>query len=656
MFDKDSTGNTRFNPKPARWLDEKLGFKESQDKALLASKAARDEAIASGKFPAGLAKVERVFGEFSEGVRSKVASQPIATAAQFAAGYGVGALAAKGSAFALNAAPKLATSSFVKGSLIGLQGTAAVVYGSQAAVKVTQDVAAGSSVAGAIGGAVVPVVAFALGVGAVPSAKINVDSYRVNTRTSVTNADKSVTIFERGVVSTDGGAVRSVSTRVVVPKSGDARFFSTLRNSKGKVVFKDTGVYSNTENLQYLIKPSQAVNYETTTALSSSRTGKSATSVTEGVYDLYPNTGSNLFKYNTNIGNKDISVEGISKVTSRGRVVTETFTVDPIVKSSTSGINPLARGAYNYVNKKYPFLSSGAAGRDSSSFFPSTTNVVRPASPSYPSAPSVNTVGFDVVSLTPSALRAGVLLPSGVKGSSQITSSVSSPSSPSDGVSSREGSDFVNKIELTAKTQPVAESTTEPVGSSGSRGGSSTQPTVEVVVESKPTVEPVIEPVPSVNTVGLFVPAVVPVVPIIPLLGLSVDKKRVGKSSGFDVFVRKEGKFVKASPFAFSKRDALDLGAFTVSNSPRATFVVRPSSSSSSGRPLGVGVSGSFGRYRGNFYKKGDSFIEKRGKRIKSSGEKAGITMLGIAAIKSGKTKKKGKKKKNDLFDSLRVF
>ena len=103
-------------------------------------------------------------------------------------------------------------------------------------------------------------------------------------------------------------------------------------------------------------------------------------------------------------------------------------------------------------------------------------------------------------------------------------------------------------------------------------------------------------------------------------------------SSGFDVFVRKRGVFSKINKGALTRVGARDLGAFNVSNTPQATFTLRRSSGvigSTSSR-----VRGSFSLFRSNFQQKGGLFIEKRSKRIKSSGEKAGITRLGILANK----------------------
>ena len=88
---------------------------------------------------------------------------------------------------------------------------------------------------------------------------------------------------------------------------------------------------------------------------------------------------------------------------------------------------------------------------------------------------------------------------------------------------------------------------------------------------------------------------------------------------------------------ALSKRDAINFGAFNVGHTSAATFKVMPA-----GRP----ATGSFKKkgFMGDFYKKGNLFIEKRGRRIKSSGELREITYKGIQALKMGKLKIGGKK------------
>lgn len=105
------------------------------------------------------------------------------------------------------------------------------------------------------------------------------------------------------------------------------------------------------------------------------------------------------------------------------------------------------------------------------------------------------------------------------------------------------------------------------------------------------------------------------------------------RSQGFGVFVRERGLFKQVGSSSFSKQGAQDLGAFTVSNTPRATFMLRPSSLPISSAPRAA--RGYFSRVRSKFTKKNDLFIEKKEERISTKGELAGITRLGILANKN---------------------
>ena len=98
----------------------------------------------------------------------------------------------------------------------------------------------------------------------------------------------------------------------------------------------------------------------------------------------------------------------------------------------------------------------------------------------------------------------------------------------------------------------------------------------------------------------------------------------------FSAQVRKAGKWVTVDPgFGFSQSEALNKGLSVVGTSARAsTRIVKASAGSKKKRFYGIGI-------LGNFYKKGNVFIEKRGKRIKSKGELEEITYKGQRAIKS---------------------
>jgi len=108
-----------------------------------------------------------------------------------------------------------------------------------------------------------------------------------------------------------------------------------------------------------------------------------------------------------------------------------------------------------------------------------------------------------------------------------------------------------------------------------------------------------------------------------------------GFKTGFNVLVRREGKFRTVSSNPLSFEQAKQLGASVVGRTASATFKLEKVSTSKLGSFEG----------RGNlsdFYRKGDLFIERRERRIKSSGEKEEITLKGLASLRLGKRNKRG--------------
>jgi hypothetical protein len=113
---------------------------------------------------------------------------------------------------------------------------------------------------------------------------------------------------------------------------------------------------------------------------------------------------------------------------------------------------------------------------------------------------------------------------------------------------------------------------------------------------------------------------------IIPFIKTK-NESPVKKITGFDVLVRKKGKFIRVNTGALSKIEAINLGAVKVGTSASATFKIKNSNLTSSQSFKG----------RGNlqdFYNKDNLFIEKRSRRIKSLGELQEITYKGLQAQK----------------------
>ena len=113
---------------------------------------------------------------------------------------------------------------------------------------------------------------------------------------------------------------------------------------------------------------------------------------------------------------------------------------------------------------------------------------------------------------------------------------------------------------------------------------------------------------------------------IIPVIKVKSSSPTT-KVKGFDVLVKSRGKFKRVNTGALSRVEAINLGAFRVGNSASATFKILPSKLEKSQSFTGKGV-------LADFYSKGDLFIEKRSRRIKSLGELQQITYKGIQAQK----------------------
>ena len=99
---------------------------------------------------------------------------------------------------------------------------------------------------------------------------------------------------------------------------------------------------------------------------------------------------------------------------------------------------------------------------------------------------------------------------------------------------------------------------------------------------------------------------------------------------GFDVLVRRRGKFQTINYGALTKAEAVSLGAYRVGRTAAATFKVRPSA-------LRTRQTFRQPSILKDFYRKGALFIEKPKRRIKSKGELQEITMKGLQAIKAKK-------------------
>jgi len=94
---------------------------------------------------------------------------------------------------------------------------------------------------------------------------------------------------------------------------------------------------------------------------------------------------------------------------------------------------------------------------------------------------------------------------------------------------------------------------------------------------------------------------------------------------GFRVFVRRGGEFKPVGP-VLTRSEALEFGAFKVDSTPAASFKIKPVSGSPTGSFAGRGF---FSFFKPSKRESG-VFVEPASRRIRTPGEKRGITLKGI--------------------------
>lgn len=94
------------------------------------------------------------------------------------------------------------------------------------------------------------------------------------------------------------------------------------------------------------------------------------------------------------------------------------------------------------------------------------------------------------------------------------------------------------------------------------------------------------------------------------------------KQPGYNVLVRRRGRFRKINPLPLTRQEAIDLGAYNVGTTAAATFKIEPAGAPAKGKS----------KKKGNildFVQKGALYIERPRRRIKSLGELQEITLKG---------------------------
>lgn len=129
--------------------------------------------------------------------------------------------------------------------------------------------------------------------------------------------------------------------------------------------------------------------------------------------------------------------------------------------------------------------------------------------------------------------------------------------------------------------------------------------------------------------------------PVIPTL--EPTKKKIEKISrprmptGFEIQVRKRGKFIPLSPYSYPKGEAIAIGSREVLRTARATFRVIPSTKPLRITGAEVSASALATAFRPPKRPTGAiEFVQRRGMRISSPGEIRAISLAGAAARRTG--------------------
>lgn len=124
------------------------------------------------------------------------------------------------------------------------------------------------------------------------------------------------------------------------------------------------------------------------------------------------------------------------------------------------------------------------------------------------------------------------------------------------------------------------------------------------------------------------------------LLPSSKVVKKIIKSKsplGYEVLIRRRGKYYKESPFALPKEEAMKFGIKRTLASPAATFKLVPTSKRARSLGLTAPSARELGLYRAPKSRAELTFIQKERSRILTAGEKRGISYKGTLAAASKK-------------------
>jgi hypothetical protein len=322
--------------------------------------------------------------------------------------------------------------------------------------------------------------------------------------------------------------------------------------------------------------------------------------------------------YKINQANKFTVVNGKTVLVKEGEILGRSNALDIPIKETVRNINPFSSSGSNI----YSPSSSSAS---------SNIQYITPGLPSLSGSSFSSSSGSGVLA----SASGSNIIGSSNSGRSQI---LYDPSSPSASMSS------VSSISSFSASISSRVSLSKPF--SYKSGSSSSSPASLISTPSNPSSpstpsNPSSPSTPS-NPSKSYIPD--PIIPRIPtstsnIYGSSNSKRKI--KSGFDVFVRRKGQFLKVNARPLIKSQALQKGFFTVGNTAAATFKIKRSFGSL-GSFTGRGFSDDFdikNDRRGG----GIVYIERNRRRIKSGGELREITFKGIQANKGKRKSNKNK-------------
>jgi len=462
-----------------------------------------------------------------------------------------------------------------------------------------------------------------LGVASVKAKSINPKSYELTSKPQTYYDAQGTKIISYGKVETFSGKKLDVVTQITTDKQGTGTYITSVlgKTSASKPVYLDKGTIDltsikiGTTQQTYILK-----------AVSS--TGKE----TIGLQKSFVTPQGEFYFSSSDVRLISKSPKGLITTT---RTIDETSTMlgktikseypysfFKVVGQKTNIMQDRTKVNVN-LNELVPTkLLASKKAEISSLGFSSTqpTPIFKPLIQTEPSLLGIGskTTIMNIPQITP------IILPIGLTGATQdnkvLTASLPSSLTPT-GTTSR----TITRVNVTYEpiTQPIEQTQPQTISSTGTGTGTTTKTTTTTTPPPPPTTPPPIQQIQTIITTT----------PKLPKFKFEKDTKSKKMFTGFDVFVKKQGKLINVTKgFTLTKEQALDFGAYKVDTTPSASFFIKAGFEPI--KELTQNIKGTYQRKRSNLYKKGRFMIEKPSKRITSLGEKKGITFKGIQTKK----------------------